>query len=285
MHSRFLLFFAVLALPILATTKRLSVHTPPLEAFEHSLAQIPASQKKCVLQAEQRCHALLTPRLKLAFLRCEDGDAEKAARRYCAYWNKRVQIFGPDLAFLPLTLRNMSRDWPTLRQGFICTVERPKAANYIYIRGQYLDSSKIPDPMSVVRTLWYMVHAALDEDEQVQHKGLAILDYAPGTRFRDLDFRGGRVAHECLTQCLPVKLREYHWCFPPPFVDCILPLITTILGNRYRRLLHVHHSGKGADLRKKLRYFFPESDLPSEVGGPLRVNAQAWLERRRRQRK
>jgi hypothetical protein len=40
----------------------------------------------------------------IAFLRCENYDPWGAAQRLVRYWTFRVTVFGPDRAFLPMTL-------------------------------------------------------------------------------------------------------------------------------------------------------------------------------------
>jgi hypothetical protein len=54
------------------------------------------------------------------FLRCEKYDAWAAALRLVKYWEARKKIFGPDRAFLPMTMAGaMAEDMEHLRKGFL----------------------------------------------------------------------------------------------------------------------------------------------------------------------
>ena len=52
------------------------------------------------------------------FLRVENGDSLAAARRLVGYWRARREVFGPELAFLPMTLSGaMKGEMDVLKSG------------------------------------------------------------------------------------------------------------------------------------------------------------------------
>ena len=55
--------------------------------------------------ARALCHSgLIGDDHLLAFLRCESFRPKDAAARLCGYWNRRIEIFGDERAFCPMTL-------------------------------------------------------------------------------------------------------------------------------------------------------------------------------------
>jgi len=81
-----------------------------LAALEEALRATPPSDKKCYLEATIRSPSETTDDRKAAFLETDDLDPQAAASRLCAYWDERVDTFGDDLAFLPMTLKGAMRE-------------------------------------------------------------------------------------------------------------------------------------------------------------------------------
>jgi hypothetical protein len=75
------------------------VETPELlkrkqKEFEEEMEKLSADEKKNILLAHEKCPELVADDFKLMFLRCEVYNADLAAKRYAAYWDKRVELFG-----------------------------------------------------------------------------------------------------------------------------------------------------------------------------------------------
>jgi hypothetical protein len=73
-----------------------------LEEFHDALASIPSHEKHSYLMAVEATSKEFVASESpppLAFLRCEQFDAPKAAMRFVAYWSTRHKIFGDDRAF------------------------------------------------------------------------------------------------------------------------------------------------------------------------------------------
>ena len=87
-----------------------------LLAMEAALDKTPLSQKSAYLQACCRRHAAdqqspgtgdvysLSAELKSHFLERENCSPTQAAQRYLSHWTTRLDTFGPDLAYRPMTL-------------------------------------------------------------------------------------------------------------------------------------------------------------------------------------
>lgn len=98
------------------TTARAQIHEDPvatpadLAALELALLALPPETKRYYLEACVRCPAEITDERKAAFLETEQLDATAAATRLCTYWTVRVETFGSDLAYLPMTLNGAMRE-------------------------------------------------------------------------------------------------------------------------------------------------------------------------------
>jgi hypothetical protein len=96
-----------------------------LQELETHLAEIAKKAAAAYGEAQTKCPQLITnDNFKLVFLRCEQFNAKLAAERFVQYWEKRVEIFGAERAFLPLTLQTTSGaldedDKAALRHGFV----------------------------------------------------------------------------------------------------------------------------------------------------------------------
>ena len=102
---------------------------------------------------------------------------QQAAKRIIAYWDKRVEIFGEDKAFLPLTLSEaLKDDARSLEIAFMRPTHCKDDAGRAIL---FVDPSRLPtdgsyDRHSMARAFWYFMHAVL-EDEDVQKKGCVII--------------------------------------------------------------------------------------------------------------
>jgi len=81
-----------------------------LEALETALRTLSTETKRPYLEACVRCPAELTPERKRAFLETDRLDPVAAAERLLTHWSVRESTFGPELAYLPMTLAGAMRN-------------------------------------------------------------------------------------------------------------------------------------------------------------------------------
>ena len=95
---------------------RAQIHEDPisssadLAALDLALLVLPPERKRYYLEACVLCPAEVSDERKGAFLETDQLDASAAASRLCTYWTVRVETFGTDLAFLPMTLHGAMRE-------------------------------------------------------------------------------------------------------------------------------------------------------------------------------
>lgn len=98
-----------------------------------------------------------------------------------AYWNKRLEVFGPERAFLPLTLSSgilIKEDLAALQVGLLRTL--PDKVDPDGRMTCFADPSRanlsLYSTINMVRASWYVLDAAL-EDEDTQRKGLILISF------------------------------------------------------------------------------------------------------------
>jgi hypothetical protein len=191
-------------------------------------------------------------------------------------------VFGPEKAFLPLTLSQaLKDDAVALSYGFISLTGTKDASGraIVYLEPAKQDKTKYPRE-SMCRVLWYVAHAAL-EDEMTQRRGIVILVYPHGAKISQMDRALIRMHVDSIKSCLPLRLSGIHLCHPPTFLILVLPVFKFFMGKRMRNRLQVHSGSKEKVLKHIAMYGLSKESIPEELGGNVRLDYQAWLEQRR----
>jgi hypothetical protein len=205
-----------------------------------------------------------------------------AAKRYVHYWQKRLEIFGPDRAFRPLTLEQaLSEDSVALSIGVIqlTGTKDPSGRSIVFIDPSKQDRTKYTRE-SMCRTLWYMLHAAL-ENEDSQRKGVVVIGYPHHVKFSQVDRALMKLQGESVRACIPVRLSGFHLCHPPVFFAIIYPIIKLMLGERLRKRISVHYGSEEKVLHQLEKYGLAKDAVPSDLGGDVVLDVQSWLDKRR----
>jgi len=208
--------------------------------------------------------------------------AQLAAKRLIRYWNKRLEVFGPDRAFLPLTLTQALVDEEeTLKIGFARLVEGtldPIGRGVLFVDPSKLDKTKYSRE-SMVRAMWYTVHAAL-EVESTQRYGLVALSFTRNATFSQFDRELVKMIVESLKGYLPVRLSAIHICHPPSFLRLIFPIMKMLLGERLRKRVRVHGGSEHQVLNLLAGFGLLKEMLPVDIGGNKVLDQEKWLQAR-----
>ena len=113
-----------------------------IQRLDIELHKMDPSLKDSYLQACLRCPAEAQSRArKAAFLERENLSASRAALRLVAYWQLRLETFGADKAFLPMTIDGAIRDdVADMIQHCVIHVDAQHARRYYAIR-EYMNST------------------------------------------------------------------------------------------------------------------------------------------------
>jgi CRAL/TRIO domain len=253
-----------------------------LREFDEELAGIPAEKMMALLQAQEKCPELLTDKFKLMFLRAMVFNVDLAVARYIKYWEKRLQTFGPVKAFQPLTLdRALCDDNEAIGHGLMRDVgtRDPMGRSICYIDLSALDLERTTRE-SIVRAVWYMVHAGLEDESTQKYGGVSFVNLRNVT-FTQMDLRLAKTIQETLTGALPLRVTAIHIFHPPKVFAVIFPIVKGWIPEVVRNRL-ILHSGSDEKVRAGMKkYGFTEKDVPEGLGGSAVVNYDKWLEQRR----
>lgn len=223
-------------------------------------------------------HATLwnDPSFRLLFLRCEVYHADRAAKRFVKYWERRLELFGND------SISIQSIDRVCLEMGYFRVVvpEDGVSRPYAFIDPSNLDKSRYTVP-KMTKAVWFMLHSLFLENEVVSSKGLIALGYFANVTLSHFDRDLVKSVLGSLQGALPLRLSAMHGCNPPTIFRIIFPIVQAFMQPRLRRRLVIH---VGNDVVDQLvsKYNFKKENLPTEFGGYLVVDATKWAEERER---
>ena len=209
-------------------------------------------------------------------------NTQMAALRLTAYWKQRLQMFGPDRAFLPFTQDEaLEDDAVALGVGFfrLNPPKDPSGRGILFADPSRQDKSKY-ERESMVRSVWYVFHAAL-EDEETQKKGLIIIVYPKKEKFSQFDHVLAKMIMDSLKGYLPIRVSATHLCHPPGWFRIVFPIVKLIMGERLRKRFRVHAGSEKQVLETLAGSGLTKDHLPSEIGGDIVLDHTAWLDERK----
>jgi hypothetical protein len=219
------------------------------------------------------------------FLRFEVFNADLAAQRYANYWKKRVNMLGPDRAFLPFTLDQALQD-PNIQTAFhmgvmtlLDQVQDPSGRAIVYFDPSKYDRSKYTVE-TILPALWYVLHAAL-ETTTAQQRGLIFIGDPGRAKLSQFDRAVSSELISSLRGILPVRLSAFHLVHPPAFARIVLPIVKLFMSERMKKRIVVHTGKEGIVLQNlETKYGLTRDMLPTTVGGKYHVQHSVWAQQR-----
>ena len=228
--------------------------------------------------AEERCPSECRDEFKLIFLRCEVFRVKLAVKRYIRYWNNRLEVFGPDKAFLPIldlgTNGALKDNHKELKHGYVRsatpgTCQDPDGRAIFFIDGTKLDDARDDPEITVegmIRATWYQVHAGL-LSESAQRKGFVVL-YRSVRSLKALRKSPAKSIAASIRGALPIRLAAIHIIDPPPLVSILIRLARSVIGKAIQNRMYVHDFESHEKILENLsKYGLDRNQLPNELGG------------------
>jgi len=222
---------------------------------------------------------------RLMFLRSEQFDIPKAANKIVKYWNRKVVLFGPDRAFRKIRIEDFEneQDQEVLNQVGIRALpglDEGGRGMVMTIRAYWPRTPGSGN--SMVRLLWYMLHAAL-ENEEAQKNGIVGLGVNTLSVNAYSSYTGkiSRLIWRDLRNVLPVRIQAYHQLSARELFKSIFEMLMFSLGPRLRARFRSYHIDPQffADVLEP--FGISAANIPVEFGGDLEFDPEEWIEKRR----
>lgn len=238
--------------------------------LEQEILNMLPHEKASYIEACLKCSQLLTPEDKAAFLEHDDFDAHKAAKRMCEYWRVRVATFGPERAFLPMTLAGAMQDEV---QGLIkyCPWQLMPDTDLSGRKILFMDAARRNfacfSEEQEARSLFYLFHI-IAFDPSARASGYVLLASTRNIDRKSFSFRMLKFFRHLIDAVAPIRYRGSHLCFPSPvFFYVIWPVMRRVLGKDYRLRMKLHYGNEGEVIQSLEKYRFSKARLPKVVGG------------------
>jgi hypothetical protein len=205
-----------------------------------------------------------------------------AVARYTKYWNRRLESFGPIKAFQPLTLDGaLCDDGEAISQGLMrdAGTRDPLGRSVCYVDLSVMDLERTTR-QSIVRAVWYMVHAGLEDESTQKYGGVTFVNLR-NVKFSQMDLSLAKTIQETLTGAFPLRVTAIHIFHPPKVFAAIFPIVKGWIPEVVRNRL-ILHSGSDDKITSGLKkYGFTEKSVPEDLGGTAVTDYAKWLEQRR----
>jgi len=245
-----------------------------LAMLETELNKFSADSEPALVTARMRCPNITdNSTLRLLFLWCTDFDVAATAKRMAGYWRLRVELFGVERAFLPLSSDSILN--PEERAYILsgaCRILPNTDTNgriLSYINQRKLHGSSF-DPMSASRAVWYMFHKILMLDPERAKNGIVGI-----ANYRDSSWSPNYSWMTLMSNTfkfLPIEIQGVHTCHAGMFARVIAPLTNLVIGPWIRKssfTLHAHEGQDAAVLSSLARFGIPANCVPAELGGEI----------------
>lgn len=215
-----------------------------LRRLDDELAKLPAHQTVVYREAKAHHPHLVTDEVKMQFLDCEEGDVALAAARLARHWEARLDVFGSDRCFLPMTAEGAMRGQiePMIRQGIDTVLPVTDATGRAII---LVDGSKrnfdVYSFAQEIQAMFYLVQC-LSENDEIRKRGLVFL--MDGRNMQRSHYsRKISIMSQVIFQCMPIRCRAFH-VFPNWLVHYVLaPVIKRMIPKGLRMRLKFHYLG------------------------------------------
>lgn len=242
-----------------------------ISSLNDEVAKLPNAETSVYYRAVELCPGEICPERKLLFLEYASGGTKEAARALAEYWRGRLDLFGPDKAFQPMTLAGALKDdvmAMTQRQVVQLMPVTDAAGRAILF---FSPSRRKLDDFSIeqeLRAVWYLFEVVL-ENPNLRKNGVVVLCDLRGVE-RTHFMNGGVTRYariwRTIDSCLPVDIRGMHCCYPTPvFSHLIFPAAKRLASKSIRLRWKLHNGDENAVLTSLAGFCLTIDRLPAEL--------------------
>ena len=238
--------------------------------LNHEMSRLPSAETFAYYRAVEVCPGQVRPERKLVSLEYAHGNAREAARALAEYWRGRLDLFGPDKAFRPMTLTGalkedaMAMTRRQVVQLVPVTDTAGRAILFFSPSRRRLDEYTIEQELQAV---WYLFEVVL-ENPGLRKNGVVVICDLRGVQRRHIR-RVTRYVRvwQTLDSCLPLDIRGMHCCYPTSaFYYLIFPVVKRLASKSIRLRLKLHYGDDNSVLNNLAGFCLTRDRLPTEFG-------------------
>jgi hypothetical protein len=261
-----------------------------LNLMNAELEKIPREKKAAYLVAQEECGQqgkdfCADQSLHKMFLRADRWDAQKAAARFVAWMDWKLELFGRNVLCLRhITLDVLDKDGQELVQSGRMQIlpQRDTSGRTVIFDLQSHQSQFFRSVKGQLQMFWYIAMATVEDDVQAQRTGIVYILYCVGNPVsrtasdRKIAWDAARMG-----SALPIRTGGVHYCVNDPTFNPLIAMIQTAIGS-YIRARFRSHQGTHTEVQYSLMTFgMPADVLPMTSDGKLKLlNHSKWCKRR-----
>jgi len=212
-----------------------------IQEMKHHLSGIAPKSKKAWERAVYLRPSLVTDDpLHLMFLRAKRFDPMQAANLMCVHFENKLELFGEDLLWKRITLQDLTaQEIEMVRTGSLQILkERENRGRAILFASIALYD--LQDMKAFCRHIWYVIHEVVQDDEDIQKRGLVWVGnlYGDCKHTQILDFCW-RMEH--IFKNWPFHVNSWHLCFDNPTLNAFCKALALVSGKDLRMRQRFHH--------------------------------------------
>ena len=250
-----------------------------LEALDREIMKLPPSATDAYRQALAKCPGEVSVERRKLFLECEEGNPFLAAQRITKYWRFRLDTFGSDKSFLPMTLTGAMADelMPMADRRVVqllpCTDGAGRAIIYMRLANREFSIYSLDQE---VMTLFYIVETIVATN-QGRDRGLVLCIDGRDTSRKHYTRKFPKYAH-LFDNTFPVRLRAFHICHPSNVLFYIIhPIVKRFMPKHVRLRVKMHNGTMSEVLQRLSEYNLTPDCIPTELGGNVILDMNQFL--------
>ena len=201
-------------------------------------------------------------KFRLLFLRCENFDTLKAAKRLIMYHERILEYFGPQVLGRPLCYTDLDKDSQEfLKSGIFQTIQSfdsvgRKTLFFNFIEHEKFNIYRFRKPTLVwLQVQIYLICCMLENDPTAQRKGILIMCYMVSETLTGEFNDGEAYGKGCeLIHWMPVKVAALHICYANAIMRMIVPIAWLVMGKKLRQIVRIHDGKSPHVLHHSFKY-------------------------------
>ena len=222
----------------------------------------------------------------LQFVRYCDYNLYKGAKRLCLYWTERLKLFGPDRAFLPLTLTGTGaltdEDVRNLYGGYPSLLPNTKSGHkcILFDKSKMIPSSSLESKMRG----WFYLESVLASSDISQVDGAYAFIVTGTPRRHEVDWAGLRATSYKVANIFPVRHKVVLVSIPikkKPFISAgIMRAFESVMKSYFDTEFHCFTRTEPDSLVRALQPLgFTTENIPRSFGGEWEfVDFKDWVD-------